>query len=66
LWPDNSREDYQKKARDCVICYGREAGNSNIVIFTGGLGTNADHELFKAVADHTRGEYFRSQRKGLG
>lgn len=58
LWPDNSGDAYQVRARDCVVYYANRARNSGISIFTIGLGINADHELLQDVADRTGGEYF--------
>lgn len=62
LWPDNSGDTDQNRARDCVIYYAQEARDRNISIFTIGLGINADHELMHEVADLTGGEYFYAPR----
>jgi hypothetical protein len=58
LWPDNSGDVNQIRARDCVIYFTYQARARSIVVFTIGLGINADHQLLAEVANQTGGEYF--------
>ncbi len=52
LWPDS------EPAKDCVIYYANQAKNSNIIIYTIGLGDTADRPLLQAVADRTGGAFY--------
>jgi hypothetical protein len=44
-------------AKDCVVYYATIAKNSNIVIYTIGLGDSADHALLERVSEMTGGIY---------
>jgi len=52
LWPEGG------SPKDCVIYFANQARDSNIVVYTIGLGDSADHDLLRAVADRTGGVYY--------
>jgi len=62
LWPDESGDADEDKARDCVIYYADQAKAKGVAIFTIGLGMNVDGPLLQAVAETTGGDYFHAQR----
>lgn len=63
LWPDIPGENSsERKAKDCVIYYTRQARNNSIVIYTITLGDSADFELMEAVADMTGGVHRNADR----
>jgi len=63
LWPDQPGESTsQRRGRDCVMYYAREARDNSIVIYTITLGGNADFELMQAVADMTGGVHRNADR----
>jgi Flp pilus assembly protein TadG len=59
LWPDQPEESTsQRNARECVAWFARHARDQGIVVYTIGLGGQADHELLAHVADLTGGWYY--------
>jgi hypothetical protein len=50
---------------DCVGYYAREARDNGIVVYTIGLGTGADKDLLRYVADLTGGRYYPATRDNL-
>jgi hypothetical protein len=62
LWPDESGDENEDKARDCVIYYADQAKSKGVAIFTIGLGMSVDGPLLQAVAETTGGDYFHAQR----
>lgn len=63
LWPDIPGENInERRAKDCVIYYTRQARNNSIVIYTITLGDSADFELMQAVADMTGGVHRNADR----
>ncbi len=57
VWPDIGITSIDR-ARECVIWFAKQALDSNIVIYTIGLGGQADNELLAYVADLTGGWYY--------
>jgi hypothetical protein len=62
LWPDESGDENEDKARDCVIYYADQAKAKGVAIFTIGLGMSVDGPLLQAVAERTGGDYFHARR----
>jgi hypothetical protein len=59
LWPDQAGEsNAQRKARECVVWFAQHARDQGIVVYTIGLGANADNELLAHVANITGGWYY--------
>lgn len=59
LWPDQPDElPRQRRARECVVWFALQARDQGIVVYTIGLGANADNELLAYVADLTGGAYY--------
>jgi hypothetical protein len=59
LWPDVPGESTnQRRARECVAWFALQARDSGIVVYTIGLGAQADNELLAHVADLTGGWYY--------
>jgi hypothetical protein len=59
LWPDQPDEPIdQRRARECVVWFTQRARDQGIVIYTIGLGSQADSELLAHVADLTGGWYY--------
>jgi len=59
LWPDQPGEtENQRRARECVAWFGLHARDQGVVIYTIGLGAQADNELLAHVADLTGGWYY--------
>ena len=50
---------------DCVAYFAEEARDNGIVIYTIGLGTGADKDLLRYVADLTGGRYYPATRDNL-
>ncbi len=58
LWPDQPDEsEDQARARECVVWFAHQARDRGVVIYTIGLGAQADNELLEYVADITGGLY---------
>ena len=58
LWPDQSDEDEsenERLARECVVWFAHKARDRGVVIYTIGLGAQADNDLLEHVADITGG-----------
>jgi hypothetical protein len=64
LWLDESGDEDEDKARDCVIYYAQQAKAKGVAVFTIGLGMSVDEPLLRAVAKETDGDYFHAQRAG--
>ena len=59
LWPDQPGEsDAQRRSRECVAWFGQQARNQGVVVYTIGLGAQADNELLRHVAELTGGWYY--------
>jgi Flp pilus assembly protein TadG len=59
LWPDVPGESTsQRRARECVAWFGLQARDLGVVVYTIGLGAQADHELLAHVAELTGGWYY--------
>ncbi len=59
LWPDQVDETTsQRRARECVVWFAQVARDQGVVIYTIGLGSQADNELLAYVADLTGGWYY--------
>ncbi len=58
LFDPPSSADRWDRAKDCVIYYANRARDNNIVIYTIGLGAQADNALLQEVADRTGGVYY--------
>jgi Flp pilus assembly protein TadG len=59
LWPDQLGEsDSQRRSRECVAWFAQQARNEGVVVYTIGLGSGADHDLLKHVAELTGGYYY--------
>lgn len=59
LWPDVPGESTnQRRARECVIWFALKARDQGIVVYTIGLGAQADNELLAHAADLTGGWYY--------
>jgi hypothetical protein len=59
LWPAQPGETTdQARARECVVWFAERARDQGIVIYTIGLGAQADSELLYHVADLTGGWYY--------
>jgi hypothetical protein len=59
LWPDQPGETRnQRRARECVVWFTERARDQGIVIYTIGLGAQADSGLLAHVADVTGGWYY--------
>jgi Flp pilus assembly protein TadG len=59
LWPDQPGETTdQRRARECVVWFGHQARDRGVVIYSIGLGAQADNELLAHVADITGGVYY--------
>jgi Flp pilus assembly protein TadG len=59
LWPDvvgESRDE--RRARECVAWFANQARDRGVVVYTIGLGAQADNELLAHVADITGGWYY--------
>jgi hypothetical protein len=52
LWPSGGA------AQDCVIYFSQEARNKGVVIYSIGLGLDADHQLLEAAAQNAGGVYY--------
>jgi hypothetical protein len=50
---------------DCVVYYAQAARDNGIAIYTIGLGTGADKDLLRYVADTTGGRYYPATRENL-
>ena len=48
----------QRRARECVIWFALKARDQGIVVYTIGLGAQADNELLAHAADLTGGWYY--------
>ena len=57
LWPDTGITSVDR-ARECVIWFARQARDRGVVVYTIGLGTRADHDLLREVAELTGGWYY--------
>jgi Flp pilus assembly protein TadG/Mg-chelatase subunit ChlD len=59
LWPDQPGEmEDQRRGRECMAWFALQARDQGIVIYTIGLGQQADHELLNHIADLTGGWYY--------
>jgi hypothetical protein len=59
LWPDVPGETTsQRRARECVAWFALQARDQGVVVYTIGLGAQADNELLAHVADITGGWYY--------
>jgi hypothetical protein len=59
LWEDQPDESLdQRRARECVVWFGLKARDQGVVIYTIGLGAQADNELLAHVASVTGGGYY--------
>jgi Flp pilus assembly protein TadG len=59
LWPDQPDEDTnQRRARECVAWFAHQARDRGVVLYTIGLGAQADNELLAYAADITGGWYY--------
>jgi Flp pilus assembly protein TadG len=59
LWPDQPGEsDSQRRSRECVAWFAQKARDEGVVVYTIGLGGQADHELLEHVAEQTGGWYY--------
>ena len=66
LWPDQPDETSdERRARECVVWFALQARDENVVIYTIGLGAQADSELLSHVADVTAGLYFYASMEQL-
>jgi hypothetical protein len=54
----NTGNSTNDRAKDCVMYYANQAKNSNIIIYTIGLGDTADRLLLQAAADRTGGAFY--------
>ncbi len=63
VWPDIGISSIDL-ARECVIWFAKQALDSNVVIYTIGLGGQADNELLQYVADLTGGWYYFAPSAG--
>jgi len=55
LWPHNTGNTSNDRAKDCVVYYAQQARDNAIVVYTISLGWSADRELMEHVADITGG-----------
>jgi len=62
LYLPNDGTDDENKARDCAVYYADVAQEEGIVIYTVGLGADADSGLLQEIADRTEGSYFVAPR----
>jgi hypothetical protein len=62
LWPHESGDPNENKARDCTIYYADKAKIAGVAIFTIGLGENVDMPLLDEVARRTGGYSFEAKR----
>ncbi len=60
LYTPNDGDSDENNARDCVMYYAQLAGNSNVTIYTIGLGNGSDADLLEKVATvpGSDGEFF--------
>jgi Flp pilus assembly protein TadG len=59
LWPDEVGESTdQRRARECVAWFANQARDRGVVLYTIGLGAQADNELLAHAADITGGWYY--------
>jgi uncharacterized repeat protein (TIGR01451 family) len=64
LYLPNDGTDVENKARDCAIYFADAAGDGGIIVYTVGLGPDADHALLQAIADRTGGSYYYAPKGG--
>lgn len=64
LYLPNDGTDDENKARDCAVYYADVAQERGAVVYTVGLGPNADHALLQGIADRTGGSYYHAPKGG--